>query len=84
MDNGPLFAMRETWLPSLSWEDPLEKEMVTHPSVLAWRIPWTEKPGGLQLWGCKGSDTTEGLTHTQGGGWDTKVQLESHVKSTAV
>ena len=44
-------AMRETWLPSLGWEDPLEKEMATHSSILAWRIPWTEEPGGLQSTG---------------------------------
>ena len=36
---------------SLAWEDPLEKEMVTHSSILAWRIPWTEEPGGLQFIG---------------------------------
>ena len=41
-------AMQETWVPSLGWEDPLEKEMTTHSSILAWRIPWTEEPGGLQ------------------------------------
>ena len=41
-------AMQETWFRSLDWEDPLEKGMATHPSVLAWRIPWTEEPGGLQ------------------------------------
>ena len=41
-------AMRETWVRSLSWEDPLEKGMATHSSILAWRIPWTEEPGGLQ------------------------------------
>ena len=41
-------AMRETWVRSLGWEDPLEKEMATHSSILAWRIPWTEEPGGLQ------------------------------------
>ena len=41
-------AMKETWVQSLGWEDPLEKGMATHSSVLAWRIPWTEKPGGLQ------------------------------------
>ena len=41
-------AMQETWVPSLGWEDPLEKEMATHSSILAWRIPWTEGPGGLQ------------------------------------
>ena len=44
-------AMWETWVRSLGWEDPLEKEMATHSSVLAWRIPWTEKPGGLQSMG---------------------------------
>ena len=41
-------AMRETWVQSLGWEDPLEKEMATHSSILAWRIPWTEETGGLQ------------------------------------
>ena len=40
-------AMLETWVQSLGWEDPLEKEMATHSSILAWRIPWTEEPGGL-------------------------------------
>ena len=43
-----LFAMQENWVPSLGWEDPLEMEMATHPSILAWRIPWTEEPGRLQ------------------------------------
>ena len=41
-------AMQETWVQSLGWEDPLEKEMVTHSRILAWRIPWTEEPGGLK------------------------------------
>ena len=41
-------AMQETWVQSLGWEDPLEKGMATHSSILAWRIPWTEEPGGLQ------------------------------------
>ena len=41
-------SVRETWVQSLGWEDPLEKEMVTHSSILAWRIPWREKPGRLQ------------------------------------
>ena len=41
-------AMLETQVPSLGWEDPLEKEMATHSSILAWEIPWTEEPGGLQ------------------------------------
>ena len=44
-------AMRETWVRSLGQEDPLEKEMATHSSILAWRIPWMEKPGGLQSMG---------------------------------
>ena len=41
-------AMQETWAQSLDREDPLEKGMATHSSILAWRIPWTEEPGGLQ------------------------------------
>ena len=45
--NNPL-ATQETHIYSLSGEDPLEKEMVTHSSILAWRLPWTEEPGGLQ------------------------------------
>ena len=49
-------AMQETWVSSLGWEDPLEKEMATHSSILAWRIPWTEEPGGLQSMGCEESD----------------------------
>ena len=44
-------AMQETWVPSLGWEDPLEKGMATHSSILAWEIPWTEEPGRLQ---CRG------------------------------
>ena len=44
-------AMWETWVQSLGWEDPLEKEIATHSSILAWRIPWTEEPGGLQYTG---------------------------------
>ena len=39
-------AMQDTHVQSLGWEDPLEKGMATHPSILAWRIPWTEEPGG--------------------------------------
>ena len=41
-------AMLETWVRSLGWEDPLKKGMATHSSILAWRIPWTEEPCGLQ------------------------------------
>ena len=44
-----LSKMQETGVQSLGWEDPLEKGMATHSSILAWRIPWTEKPGGLQF-----------------------------------
>ena len=44
-------------------EDPLEEGMATHASILAWRIPWTEEPGGLQSWGHKESDTTERLNN---------------------
>ena len=54
-------AMWETWVPSLGGEDPLEKEMATHSSILAWRIPWTEEPEGYSPRGRKESDTTERL-----------------------
>ena len=46
--------MWETWVQSLGWEDPLEKDIATHSSILAWRIPWTEEPGGLQAMGPQG------------------------------
>ena len=47
-------AIQETWVQSLGWEDPLEKEMAAHSSALAWRVPWTEKPGRLQsMWSQK-------------------------------
>ena len=45
--------MQETWVQSLDREDPLEQEMATHSSILAWEIPWTEEPGGLQSMGLK-------------------------------
>ena len=48
-----LTAVQETWVRSLGWEDPLEKEMATHSNILAWRIPGTEEPGGLQSMGRK-------------------------------
>ena len=50
--------MQETWVRVLGREDPLEKEMATHSSILAWRIPWTEEPGGLQSVGSQELDTT--------------------------
>ena len=49
MKNLP--SMKETWVPSLGWEDPLEEDMATHSSMLAWKIPQTEEPGGLQSMG---------------------------------
>ena len=53
-------AMQETQVRSLGLEDPLEKRMATHSSILAWRMPWTEESGGdYSPWGHKGSDTTE-------------------------
>ena len=50
-DDEELPAVPETWIPSLNWEDPLEKEMATHSSILAWIITWTKDPGGLQSMG---------------------------------
>ena len=44
-------AMQEIWVQSLGWEDLLEEGMATHPSILIWRVPWTEQPGGLQFMG---------------------------------
>ena len=52
-------AVWETWLGSLGWKDPLEKGKATHSSILAWRIPWTEKPGGLWSVGHKELDMTK-------------------------
>ena len=58
--------MQDTQVWSLDWEDPLEKGMVTHSSILAWRSPWTEKPDSYSPWGCKESDTTEWISmHTR-------------------
>ena len=53
---------KETWVRSSGWEDPLEKGMATHSSILAWRTPQTEEPGGLQSVGLHKSDTTERLS----------------------
>jgi len=60
-----LSAMQKTQemhVQPLAWEDPLEKDMATHPSILAWKMPRTEEPGGLQSTGSQGSDLTERLT----------------------
>ena len=56
VNNPP--AMQETQVQSLGQEDPLEKEMATHSSILAWEIPWTEEPGGLLSMGSQELDTT--------------------------
>ena len=55
--------MQENRVRSLGWEDPLEKGMATNCNILAWRIPWTEEPGGLQSVDHKELDITEQLTH---------------------
>ena len=57
--------MEETQVPFMDQEDPLEKKMATHSSILTWRIPWTEKPGRLQSMGSQASDTwaTEHYAH---------------------
>ena len=52
-------AMQDTWFPSLGHEDPLEKEMATHSSILSSRNPWTEEPGGLQSMELQESDMTK-------------------------
>ena len=56
-------AMQEIWVQFLGWEDPLEKEITSHSSILAWRIPWTEEHGGLQSMGSQELDMTERLNH---------------------
>ena len=59
-----LSTMWEIWVWSLGWEDSLEKEMATHSSTIAWKIPWTEEHGRLQSMGCKESNMTEWLHFT--------------------
>ena len=51
-------AVQETWVLSLAWEDHLGKEMITHSSILAWEIPWTEEPGELQSMGSQELEKT--------------------------
>ena len=88
-------AMRETWVQSLGQKDTLEKEMATHSSILAWTIPWTEEPGGLQSKGRNESDTTKRLhfhlmssscsTFSLSGSWGPGVCLadpQSHSKGS--
>ena len=60
-------SMQETWVQSLDWEDPLEKEMATHSSILAWEIPRTEEPGRLQSMGSQTvRDDSETKQHDKG------------------
>ena len=59
-------AMQEMWVQSLGQEDPLEEEMATCSSILAWKIPWTEETGGYSPWGHKQSDMTELLSISSG------------------
>ena len=61
-DGENLPTIQETWVRSLGWEDALEKGIAIHSSTLAWKIPWTEEPGGL-VHGVTRADTTERLTH---------------------
>ena len=56
-------AMQETWVQTLGWEDPLEEGMTAHSNILAWRIPWTEEPGGLQSIGSQRVNMTEVTEH---------------------
>ena len=49
--------MQEMWVRSLGWEDPLDQEMAIHPSILAWEVPWTEEPGGVQSLGSQKTQT---------------------------
>ena len=57
-----LYTMQETWVQYLGWEDLLQKEMATHSSLLAWRIPWKRSLAGYSPWGRKELDTTEQLS----------------------
>ena len=72
--------MKETCVESLGWEDPLEKEMTTHCSILAWEIPWIEEAGRLSLWGHKESDMTELLNNSSrsGGTFTHRLAFDSN------
>ena len=81
----PVQKMRETWIQSLGWKDPLEVGMATHSSILAWRIPWTEEPGGLQSTGSqRGGHNTAEQTHiimAWSSGWPAPIQKPPKVTS---
>ena len=67
-------AMQETWVQSLGQEDPLEKEMTPHSNTLAWRIPWTKEPGGLQSMG----------SQRVGHDWETSLSLSLHTQNVSL
>ena len=71
-------AMQETWVQSLGWEDPLKKEMSTHSSILAWRIPWTEEPGWLQSMG------SQRVGHNQATKHINKTSIHSYALTTSI
>ena len=60
-----MLETQEMWVQSLGWEDPLEEGVATHSSILAWRIPWMEEPGGLSPKDSKEQDTNEATEHTR-------------------
>ena len=63
METQGVSVMQEMQVRSLGWEDPLEKGMATHSRILAWRIPWTEKPGGLQSMGLQRDEDNLGTDY---------------------
>ena len=70
---------QETWVRSLGWEDPLEKEMATHSSIFAWRIPWTEEPGRLRFLGSQKSQTQLSDQHFHWGQFRISLTQETHI-----
>ena len=76
--------MQEMWVRSLGQEDPLQKEMATHPRILAWETPWTEAPNGLQSMGSQVLDTSERLKNNIKAGEESREkclrQREQHVQ----
>ena len=76
-------AMQETCVQSLGQEDPLEKGVATHSSILAWRIPWTEEPGGLQSRGLKESDGQKSLADYSPWGLKESDMIERLTKHAA-
>ena len=69
-----LLAVQETCVWSLGQEDPLEKEMETHSSIVAWEISWTEEPGGLQYMESQRGEHIEWLNHLENAGWSTGLK----------